>query len=100
MSIDDEFSVVETMNINHVSASDNWPQTFRAPRGLRHLMLIGFAVPIQSPLLMTAAGRVTLSLQVIHPSTYFLPNDLLQWLSLMPRLEVLGHLLSLPSSRS
>jgi hypothetical protein len=34
-------------------------------------------------------GLITLYLYMIHPSTHFHPNTLLQWLSSMPRLETL-----------
>ncbi|KAH9981807.1 hypothetical protein BJV74DRAFT_853656 [Russula compacta] len=62
------------------------PKTFQAPH-LRHLVLSNFAIPIRSPLLTTAVGLVSLSLEQIHPSAYFRPNDLLQLLSLMPQLK-------------
>jgi hypothetical protein len=42
-----------------------------------------------SRLLMTAVSLVTLFLVMVHPSTYFHPNTLLQWISLMPQLETL-----------
>ena len=64
------------------------PKTFRAPH-LRHLILINFALPIQSPLLTRTAGLVMLSLGFIPPSVYFNPGDLLARLSLMPQLEIL-----------
>ena len=64
------------------------PQTLQAPR-LLHIGLENFAFPIQSPLLMTAIGLTTLSLHNLLPSAYFSPSDLLQRLSLMPRLETL-----------
>jgi hypothetical protein len=41
----------------------------------------GFALPIGSRLLTTAVGLVTLHLVMVHPSTYFHPNTLLQWIS-------------------
>ena len=65
------------------------PDTFRAPR-LRHLVLNIFAFSITSPLLTTTTRLVTLSLQDIHPTAYFGPNDLLQQLLLLPQLETLG----------
>jgi hypothetical protein len=34
-------------------------------------------------------GLVTLQLGMVHPSTYFRPDTLLQWISLMPHLETL-----------
>jgi hypothetical protein len=65
------------------------PETFRAPR-LRHLLLKGFALPMESRLLLTTAvGLVTFALVSPHPSTYIQPNILLRWLSFMPQLEKL-----------
>jgi len=66
-----------------------FPKTFRAPH-LRHLVLINFAIQLQSPFPMTTTRLVSLSLQMIHPLAYFHPNDLLPHLSLMPQLETLG----------
>jgi hypothetical protein len=43
-----------------------------------------------SRLLTTAVSLVTLKLVMVHPSTYFHPNALLQWISLMPQLETLA----------
>jgi len=65
------------------------PRTFRASH-LRHLVLINFAFPMQSPFPTTTTSLVALSLQMIHPSAYFPPSDLLPQLSLMPQLETLG----------
>ena len=64
--------------------------TFQAPH-LRHLLLIGFQVipTIGLSFLMTTVDLVVLSLVVSHPSTYFQPTILRQWLSLMPQLESL-----------
>ena len=64
-------------------------KTFRAPH-LRHLVLIIFAIQLQSPFPMTTTRLVSLSLQMIHSLAYFHPNDLLPHLSLMPQLETLG----------
>jgi len=66
-----------------------FPETLQAPH-LRHLTLMGFALPIESRLLMSAVGLVTLCLGMIHPSTYFHTNTLLRWLLFMPQLETLG----------
>jgi hypothetical protein len=52
------------------------PETFQAPH-LRHLLLLGFTLPIGSRSLTTAVGLVTLDIVVGHPSTYFQPNTLL-----------------------
>jgi hypothetical protein len=72
-----------------------FPKTLQAPH-LRHLMLVGFTLPIESPLLMTAVGLATLGLHIDDPSIYLHPNALLQWLSLMPQLEVLWICFILP----
>ena len=64
------------------------PETLQAPH-LRHLTLIGFALPIRSRLLTTAVGLITLCLVMNDPTTYFHPNALLHWLSFMPQLETL-----------
>jgi hypothetical protein len=66
-----------------------FPETFHAPH-LRHLALVGFTLPIGSRLLTTAVRLVTLCLVISHPSVYFPPNTLLQWLSFMPQLETLN----------
>ena len=73
------------------------PETLQAPH-LRHLTLIGFALPIGSRLLITAVGLVTLCLCMNDPSTYFHPNALLHWLSFMPQLEMLAILFLFPVS--
>ena len=65
------------------------PETFRAPY-LRHLLLTSFVIPIGSLLLTTAANLVTLSLYSIPHTAYFDPNYLLQRVSLIPQLEILG----------
>ena len=62
------------------------PERFQAPH-LRHLLLRGFTLPMESRLLMTAVGLVTLTLVLDHVSAHFRPNNLLQWLSFMPQLE-------------
>lgn len=92
MSMDGEFPRLEYLYIappakHHGSLT--LPKTFYAPN-LRHLILVNFDFPIGSPLITTAVGLVTLSLQNIHPSAYFSPNNLLQRLSHMPQLETLG----------
>jgi hypothetical protein len=45
------------------------------------LVLISFAIPIRSRLLITTIGLVTLALVPTDGSTRFHPNGLLQWLS-------------------
>ena len=92
VAIDEEFPMLEYMVIGPLLEDDSTvfilPETFRAPR-LRHLALGFFFFPIGSRLLTTAVGLTLLSLVVGHPSSYFQPNILLQWLSLMPQLETL-----------
>ena len=82
-----KFLVVE-LPIEDNSEILTFLETFQAPL-LRHLRLIGFALPIGSLLPTTAVGLVTLSLYMVHPSTYLHPNALLQWISLIPQLEML-----------
>jgi hypothetical protein len=67
----------------------SFPESFRAPQ-IRCLALTNFALPIGSPLLTTMGNLVRLDLSVIPHSVYFLPDALLQRLSLMPQLEILG----------
>ena len=71
------------------------PSTFHAPH-LRHLMLLDTRFPIASPSLATPAGLVTLSLRWSNISTFLLPDELLQRLSLVPRLEMLQISLDFP----
>jgi hypothetical protein len=97
--MDEEYPVLEYL-IMGPSPEENstalmLPETLQAPH-LRHLLLKGFALPIGSRLLTTAVGLVTLALAVDHPSIYFLPNTLLQWISVMPRLETLWIVFSFP----
>ena len=92
LAIGDEFPMLEYMYIKPPARQNmrlKLPKTFQAPH-LRHIILNNFSIPIQSPSLTPAVGLATLSLQWIHSSAYFRPNDLLQRLSLMPQLEVLG----------
>ena len=91
LTMDDEFPILEYLLIGRLIKHNMGlvlPKTFQAPH-LHHLLLSNFAIPIRSPLLTPAVGLVTLSLEFIHPSAYFRPNDLLQRLSLMPQLEAL-----------
>jgi hypothetical protein len=93
MAMDEEYPILEYLIIA-LPIGDNratliFPETFQAPH-LRHLSLEGFALPIGSRLLTNAAGIVTLNLAMICPLTYFHPNTLLQWISLMPQLERLA----------
>jgi hypothetical protein len=92
MAMDEEYPILEylyiTLPLNDNSMILRFPGTLQAPH-LRHLELRGFALPMGSPLIMTAVGLVTLFLVMVDPSTYFHPNTLLQWISLMPHLETL-----------
>ena len=89
--MDEEYPFLEFLIIRHLDNCTTmltFPETLQAPH-LRHLALIGFALPIGSRLLTTPVGLVTLCLIVVNPSTYFHPNTLLQWLSSMPQLETI-----------
>ncbi|KAI0289083.1 hypothetical protein BC826DRAFT_640621 [Russula brevipes] len=91
VAIDGEFPGLQYLHIGPPTKYDAGlilPKTFRAPH-LHHLRSMSYSFPIGSPLLTTAISLATLSLQKIHPSAYFRPNDLLQRLSHMPQLETL-----------
>jgi hypothetical protein len=92
LAMDEEYPILQylviTLPIEDKSSILIIPETLQAPN-LRHLRLNSFALPIGSRILTTAVGLVTLSLVMVHPSTYFHPNTLLQWISLMPQLETL-----------
>ena len=89
-AMDEEYPILEYLIIEPPTKDRSTilmlPETLQAPN-LRHLTLIGFALPIGSRLLTTAVGLVTLCLIMNDPSTYFHPNALLHWLSLMPQLK-------------
>ena len=91
MAMEGEYPILEYLILGdpHGDTSTvlNLPETLEAPH-LRHLA-ITCSIPFRSPLLGTAAGLVNLFLELHHPSTYFEPTVLLQWLSLMPQLEIL-----------
>jgi hypothetical protein len=91
-AMDDEYPILEHLIIMRPVRNSNsiliFPEALQAPH-IHHLVLVGFALPIGSRLLTSAVGLVTLSLIMDHPSTYFYPNTLLQWLSCMPLLETL-----------
>ena len=101
-AMDDEYPILEFLVIQLPNEDKStilmFPETFQAPH-LRSLNLVGFALPIRCRLLTTAVGLVTLGLHMVHPSTYFQPNTLLQWILLMPQLEMLSITLdfSIPS---
>ena len=91
MAMDDEYSNLKYLIV--VPPKDEsgiliFPETLQAPQ-LCHLTLAGFSLPIKSRLLTSAVGLVTLCLFMRHSSTYFHPNTLFQWISIMPQLETL-----------
>ena len=92
MALDEEYPVLEFLLLSPWVGDEKtklvFPETFQAPH-LRHLVLVGFALPIGSRLLTTAVGLVTLCLRMDHPATDVHPNTLLHWLSFMPQLEKL-----------
>ena len=101
VAMDGEYPILEYLIIWHLGEKSSTlmlPETLQAPH-LRHLVLFGFSLPIGSRSLTTAVGLVTFVLIMGHPSTYFHPNTLLQWLSFMPQLENLavGFSLAVPS---
>lgn len=79
IALDGEFPILEHLLIHrpyHTSTDTrdtglNIPGTFRAPR-LRYLLLRGFAISIESPLLTTMGNLnlVTLNLDLIPPSAH------------------------------
>ena len=97
--MDDEYPILEylivVLPIEDMSSISQFPETLQAPN-LRHLYLVGFALPMGSRLLTTAVGLVTLHLFMVHPSTYSHPNILLRWLSFMPQLETLAVYFQFP----
>ena len=98
----DEYPILEHLiimrTIEDLSTILVFPETLQAPH-LRHLLLVGFSLPQRCRLLTTAVGLVTLYLAMIHPSTYFPPNTLLQWLSSMPQLETLAFGFAFPTTK-
>ena len=94
MTIDEEYPILEYLilvtSAEHVTLVSVLPKTLEAPN-LRHLLLLGVVVvpPIESRLLTTAIGMVTLCLHIQTPSAYFQPDILVQCLSFMPRLDTL-----------
>ena len=93
MSIDGEYPILKYLALADPPEERRsiliLPTTLQAPH-LRHLA-IECSIPVRFhwQLFTTAVGLVKLSLGMHHPSTYFQPNILLQWLSLMPQLEML-----------
>ena len=103
VAINEEYPILEHLTIRHQirdnTTSLTLPETLEAPH-LRHLTLVGFALPIGSRLLATAVRLVTLCLVMNSPSTHFHPITLLQWLSSMPQLETLVISFIIPASIS
>jgi hypothetical protein len=98
MAIEEEFPILEYLIVNPSTKEDTplvLPETLQAPH-LRHFMLGSFACPTRSRLHPTATGLVTLCLMMRHPSAYFQPNILLQWISFMPQLESLNIQFTFP----
>jgi len=92
VALDNDFPMLEWLYIRPPAKRKRsliLPKSFRAPH-LRHLNLSNFAFPIGSPLLTTAVGLISLSLDDVSSSVYFHPNDLIHRLSQMPQLETLG----------
>jgi hypothetical protein len=93
VAMDEEYPILEYLvimqPIEDNSTTLKLPGTLQAPH-LRHLVLHGVAFPVGSRLLTTAMLLVKLWLYMDHPSTYFRPDTLLQWLSFMPQLETLA----------
>ncbi|KAH9955691.1 hypothetical protein BC827DRAFT_1378919 [Russula dissimulans] len=92
LALNEEFPNLEHLYIRPLDTNGEGltlPESFQAPN-IRHLVLVNFALPLGSPLLVTTAGLVTLSLQEIPSSMYFRPDELLRWLSFMPQIETLG----------
>jgi hypothetical protein len=91
--MDEEFPILEYLTILSPNEDDSTilviSETLQAPH-LRLLTLRGFALPMGSRLLTTAVSLVTLYLIMVHPSTYFYPNALVQCISLLPQLEMFG----------
>jgi hypothetical protein len=94
IAIDEEYPILESLIVGmEDSTALILSDTLQAPH-LSHLELIGFALPIESRLLTTAVGLVTLCLSMAHSSTFIHPNTLLRWLLYMPLLEGLMILFS------
>ena len=98
VGLDGEFPILEYLLIEHQQSQGlthahdtnlSLPETFRAPR-LRHIVLMNFAIHIDSPLVTTMGNLVTLSLCLIPPSAHFHSDALLERLSHLPQLEILG----------
>ncbi|KAI0275739.1 hypothetical protein BGY98DRAFT_1188237 [Russula aff. rugulosa BPL654] len=95
MAFNNEFPILEYLIIFSFENSTAFklPEAFQAPC-LRHLLLFNFTLPIESRLLTSAVGLITLNLRMVQPCTYFEPNVLLRWVSFMPKLEMLKIIFS------
>jgi hypothetical protein len=91
-AINEEYPVLEYLIIlpwpEDTSTALMLPGALQAPH-LHHLVLKGFVLLTGSRLFTTTVGLVTLGLYIDHPSAYFQPSTLLQWISFMPQLEKL-----------
>ena len=98
MAVDGEYPILEYLILWDLPREKKivltLPEALQTPH-LRHLA-IDCSIPIRSQLLTTAVGLVTLHLALYHTSTYFQPTVLLQWLSLMPQLEILSIFFWIP----
>ena len=98
LAIDEQFPILEYLILGPTiedSTDLKLPETLQAPN-LHHLKLRSFACPIRPRLHPTAIGLVTLYLTINHPSAFFQPNVLLQWISFMSQLETLAILFTFP----
>jgi hypothetical protein len=98
VAMDGEFPMLEYLHIRDATTRSEdtnliLPKTLRAPR-LQLLMLQSIIYPMGSRLLTTTAGLVTLMLPL---STGLPPGDVLQWLSLLPRLEIFAFSIFSPT---
>jgi hypothetical protein len=90
-TLGEQFPILERMHIMSRTSDDTGlvlPRSFQAPL-IRRISLQTVALPIRSPLLLTAVGLVTLALDRIPSSAYFPPSYLLTRLPLMHQLEKL-----------
>ena len=93
MAIDGEYPILEYLILGNPPEERRTVLILHEALQTPHLRVLtidcAVPIPIRSPLLVTAAGLVILSLSIDRISTYFQPTDLLEWLSLMPQLEIL-----------
>ena len=90
--IDEEYPILEHLILGDPEVKSTvliLPETLQTPR-LRHLDInFSFQTPTRVPLFGTGADLIVLSFAMYLPFAYLQPADLIQWLSSMPRLEVL-----------